>query len=81
MQYSMNMNKLLEIAMAQAARLPDDEQTTIASLIIEEIEAESGWQERFAQSQDQLGELVRRAREEVASGDVVAYDPSNRPAK
>ncbi len=74
------MNKLLEKAVAEATRLPDDEQTTIAGLIIEEIEAERGWEERFHQSQDQLGELVRRAREDVASGDVLPYDPSNRPA-
>lgn len=75
------MNKLLEKAFAEAARLPDDEQQTIASLMLEEMDAERGWEERFANSQDELGELVRRAREEVTRGDVLPYDPSNRSAK
>lgn len=75
------MNKLLEKAFAEAARLPEDEQETLASLMLEEIEAERGWDQRFAETQDELGELVRRAREEVARGDVLPYDPSDRPAK
>lgn len=75
------MNKLLEKAFAEAARRPDDEQETIACLILEEMKAERGWDERFAKSQDMLGELVRTAREEAARGDVLPFDPSNRPAK
>ena len=73
------MNKLLEKAFAEAARLPDDGQATIASLILEEIGAERGWEERFARSQDRIGELVRRARVETERGDVLPYDPSDRP--
>ena len=46
-----------------------------------EAEAEHGWDERFAKSQDTLGALVREAREEVAQGDVLPFDPSNRPQK
>jgi aspartate/glutamate racemase len=75
------MNKMLERAFAEAARLPDAEQQTIASLIFEEVANEREWTKRFATTQDQLGELVRRARDEVARGDVFPYDPSNRPAK
>ena len=74
------MNKLLENAFARAQRLPEDEQATLASLIIEEIEAEQGWEDRFAGSQDQLGELVRQARGEAERGEVLPFDPSNRPA-
>ncbi len=73
------MNKLLEKAFAEVSRLPEDEQETIASLIIEEIEAESEWEQRFANSQDQLGQLVRQAREEVERGDVLPFDPATRP--
>jgi hypothetical protein len=74
----MAMNKLLEKAFAEASRLTEDEQETIASLIIEEIEAERGWEQRFANSQDQLGQLVRKARKEVEHGDVLPFDPATR---
>jgi len=47
----MGMNKMLERAFAEAAKLPEDTQE--------------------ANTQDQLGELVRQAREEVARGDVL----------
>ncbi len=46
-----------------------------------EAEAERGWDERFAASQDQLGAMVKEAREEIARGDVSPFDPSNRPQK
>jgi hypothetical protein len=75
------MNALLEKALAEVALLPEEEQEVIASLILDEIAAERGWDERFAKTQDQLGALVRSARAEVARGDVVAGDPSDRPAK
>jgi hypothetical protein len=75
------MNALLEKAIAEIARLPEAAQETIASLILDEIEAERGWDERFAKSQDKLGELVSSARAEVARGEVLPYDPSDRTAK
>lgn len=75
------MNALLEKAFAVASRLSEAQQETIASLVLEEIEAERAWDERFAGTQDQLGELVRRAKSEAAQGDVLPYDPSDRPAK
>jgi hypothetical protein len=75
------MNALLEKALAEVARLPEEEQDAIAALILDEIAAERGWEERFARTQDQLGALVRSARAEVARGDVVPGDPSDRPAK
>ena len=74
------MNALLEKALQRVAALPEDAQETIASLILEEIEAERGWAARFAASQDQLGELVRRAQAEVAEQGDLPYDPSDRPA-
>jgi hypothetical protein len=45
------------------------------------IAAERGWDERFAKTQDQLGVLVRAARAEVARGEAVSRDPSDRPVK
>jgi hypothetical protein len=73
------MNALLEKALAEVARLPEDEQETIAALILDEIAAERGWDERFAKTQDQLGALVRSARAEVARGDAVSPNRSDCP--
>lgn len=73
------MNKMLERAIAEAARLPEDEQETIASLILEEIEAERGWDERFAKSQDMLAAMAERARAQVERGETLPCDPSDRP--
>ncbi|MSP88020.1 MAG: hypothetical protein EXQ92_04285 [Alphaproteobacteria bacterium] len=75
------MNARLQKAFAELARLPEAEQDSIASLILDEIEAERGWDQRFAASQDQLAELVRRARDEAERGDVLPHDPSDRPAR
>ena len=75
------MNALLEKALAEVARLPEAEQEAIASLILDEIAAERDWDERFARTQDQLGDLVRSARAEVARGEVLSGDPSDRSAK
>ena len=75
------MNTLLEKALAEVARLPEAEQEAIATLILDEIAAERGWDERFATTQDQLGDLVRSARAEVARSDVLSGDPSDRPSK
>jgi hypothetical protein len=75
------MNALLEKALAEVARLPEEEQEAIAALILDEIAAERGWEERFAKTQDQLAALVRSARAEGERGDVVSGDPSDRPPK
>jgi hypothetical protein len=57
------MNKLLERAFAEASKLPEDQQEVIAGRILEEMDAERGWDERFAKSQDKLAELSRKAGE------------------
>jgi len=75
------MNALLEKALAEVARLPESEQEAIATLILDEIAADRVWDERFARTQDQLGDLVRSARAEVARGDVLSGDPFDRPTK
>jgi len=75
------MNALFEKAIAELARLPEPDQEAIASLILDEINSERKWDERLAATQDQLGELVRLARAEVARGDVLPCDPSDYPAQ
>jgi hypothetical protein len=76
-----DMNALLEKALAEVTQLPEAEQEAIAMLILDEIAAERAWDERFARTQDQLGDVVRSARAEVARGDVLPGDPSDRSAK
>lgn len=53
------MTQLLEQALAQLEKLPQDEQDAIAALILEEIADERRWDESFARSQDRLAELAR----------------------
>jgi hypothetical protein len=71
------MNVSLAKAVAAVAQLPDAAQETIAAMILDEIAAQRGWDERFAATQDQLGELVRSGRTEAERGDVLPFDPSN----
>lgn len=68
------MNKMLERAIAEVARLPEDKQETIACLIMEEMEAERGWDERFAKSENKLAELARQARAQHARGETTPLD-------
>jgi hypothetical protein len=66
------MNKTLEHAIAELARLPEDEQEAIACLIIEEMAAERGFDERFAASENKLAELARKARDQHARGETTS---------
>jgi hypothetical protein len=66
------MNKMLEHAIAEVARLPEDEQEAIACLIIEEAAAERGWDERFAASENKLAELARKATEQHGRGETTS---------
>jgi|GEM_PF-6895325 len=75
------MNALLQKAIDEIARLPERDQEAMAGLILAELEGEEGWSARFAQTQDQPGELVRGARQEAETEGALAYDPSNRPER
>ena len=44
------INALLETALAEVARLPEEEQQVIATLILDEIAAVRGWDERFSKT-------------------------------
>lgn len=73
------MNASLRKAFEAAERLPDAMQESLASIILQEIEDERGWDERFARTEDELAELARRAEIEIAEEGALPYDPSNRP--
>ena len=74
------MNALLHEALDRVSSLPEVEQEIIASLILDELAAERAWEARFAKTDDALGELVRRAQDEVAEAGALTYDPGDRPA-
>lgn len=60
---------MLERAIAEVSRLPEDEQEAIACLTIEEMEAERGWDERFAKSGNMLAEMARKAKAQHQRGE------------
>ena len=62
------MTQLLEQAFAEAARLPEDEQDSFAALMLEELASERRWDEAFAHSQKQLGQLAADALAEHRAG-------------
>jgi hypothetical protein len=51
----------LEIAFAEAAKLPVKEQEALANWILEEIASEKRWSELFERSQDTLSKLADEA--------------------
>jgi len=69
------MTELLERAIAELAKLPEQDQDAIAWLILEEIEDERRWGESFARSQDVLARLADEARAELCSGRTQPLDP------
>ncbi len=73
------MTKLLKEALARVSSLPDEEQDAIASIILDEIDDEARWRASFAKSQEALGRLAHQARDEIARGDVLPFDPVSKP--
>ena len=62
------MTQLLEQALGEVQKLPDAGQDAIAAIILEEIADERRWDEGFARSQEQLGRLANRVREDIRAG-------------
>jgi hypothetical protein len=55
------MTRLLEEAFAEASKLPESEQETLAAWILEELAAERRWNQTFADSPDLLAQLADEA--------------------
>lgn len=72
------MTELLRSALERIRRLPPEEQDRLACLILEELESEAGWQDRFRGSPEKLAALADRAREEIARGEMLDQDPATR---
>jgi hypothetical protein len=72
------MNKMLQHAIDEIARLPDEEQTSIAALILDELADERRWQEQFSRSSTRLSAIVAGVRDEIRKGDVEPFDPGSK---
>jgi len=69
------MTALLERALREVARLPEEEQERIAAWILEELASERRWDESFARSSDALEQLADEALTEYRSGKTEELDP------
>jgi len=62
------MSQLLDQAMAEARKLSDAEQDTIAAIILEELEDDRRWEESLARTPGKLAALAARAEKQVQAG-------------
>jgi hypothetical protein len=64
------MSQLMERAIQEARQLPESDQEAIASIILQEIDAERRWEELFArpESAELLSRMADEALVEVRSG-------------
>jgi len=69
------MNKLLDKAFKEAARLPESEQEALAQWLLAELRAERQWEEAFARSGDDLSELAEEALAEHRRGETEDLNP------
>ena len=71
------MTRLLEKAFTRASELPDEDQDALAKRLLAEIESEKRWDELFARSQDEMGQLADKALAEHRQGETQRLDPSD----
>lgn len=69
------MTKLLEKAFAEASRLPEGEQDSLAEWLLHELASEERWQQTLASSQGKLAELAAEALAEHRSAGTRPLDP------
>jgi urease gamma subunit len=62
------VTRLLEQAFAEAAELPEQEQNSLATIILKELAAERRWEKVFAGSEDALAELADEALDDFREG-------------
>lgn len=69
------MTKSLQRAIKKIEELPAGDQDALAALILEELESEERWQQRFASSADALAKLAEEALAEHRAGKTLPLDP------
>ncbi len=68
------MTKLLQQAMAEAAKLSDDAQDELARWILATLESDQQWNQAFEHSQDLLEQLASEALAEFHAGETELLD-------
>ncbi len=68
------MTQLLERAFAEAAKLPEQEQDSLAAWLLEMLESEQRWDALFANSADALAKLADEALADFEAGRTEALD-------
>jgi hypothetical protein len=71
------MTELLAKAFTEAGRLPESDQDTLARWLLEEMESERMWQEKFAASADLLRSMAKEAIAEDEAGETEELDPDS----
>jgi hypothetical protein len=71
------MTSLLDKAIAEVAKLPEEEQNEVAAWILEELESEHRWQKSFDDSQDMLAKLADEALAEMEAGQAIELNPDD----
>ena len=69
------MSKLLEKALTKLAELPESEQDSIATWLLDELESDGRWKSILSGSGDALGRLADEALAEHAAGHTEELDP------
>ena len=69
------MTKLLEKAFAEASKLPEAEQDSLAERLLSEIDSDREWTDAFAKSGDLLSRLAEEALNEHRAGLTQDLDP------
>jgi len=69
------MTELLQRALAEIEKLPDDTQDAVATRILADLADEHAWEAQFeATSADQWNRLAEMARREIAAGDTIPLE-------
>lgn len=69
------MTRLLEKAFAEASRLPDGEQDSLAQWLLHEFASDQQWQQALSSSQGKLADFAAEALAEHRAGRTRDLDP------
>ena len=69
------MSKLLEEVFIKLAELPEADQDSIATWLLDELESEGHWKKILSDSGDALGRLADQASAEYEAGRTKELDP------
>jgi hypothetical protein len=69
------MTESLQRVIAEIEKLPTDTQDAIANRLLDELEDEKAWSDRFESTTDQQWDnLAAMVRQEISAGDTISLD-------